>query len=69
MIPEYLQSTSAFLELAPCSRVMSLRDANQKMSKSDPLDSSRINLNDSPDLIADKIRRAKTDSITEVNYY
>lgn len=47
---------------------MSLRDANHKMSKSDPVDSSRINLNDSPDLIADKIRRAKTDSITEVNY-
>jgi tryptophanyl-tRNA synthetase len=40
---------------------MSLRDGNQKMSKSDPSDLSRINLTDSPEMIADKIKRAKTD--------
>ncbi|MBR0652431.1 tryptophan--tRNA ligase [Roseomonas terrae] len=43
------------------ARVMSLRDGTKKMSKSDPSDQSRINLNDSPDDIAQKIRRAKTD--------
>lgn len=43
------------------SRVMSLRDGSQKMSKSDPSEYSRINLNDGPDEIAKKIRRAKTD--------
>jgi tryptophanyl-tRNA synthetase len=44
------------------ARVMSLRDATKKMSKSDPSDQSRINLNDDADSIALKIRRAKTDS-------
>ncbi len=43
------------------TRVMSLRDGTKKMSKSDPSDQSRINMNDGPDAIADKIRRARTD--------
>ncbi len=42
-------------------RVRSLRDGEVKMSKSDPSDMSRINLADGPDLIALKIRKAKTD--------
>ncbi|HZC37140.1 MAG TPA: tryptophan--tRNA ligase, partial [Sphingomicrobium sp.] len=41
--------------------VMSLRDGMSKMSKTDPSDMSRINLNDSDDDIAQKIRKAKTD--------
>jgi tryptophanyl-tRNA synthetase len=45
----------------PVPRVMSLRDGTKKMSKSDPSDQSRINLNDDTDTIALKIRRAKTD--------
>jgi tryptophanyl-tRNA synthetase len=49
------------LILGPAARVMSLRDGTKKMSKSDPSDQSRINLNDEPDVIALKIRRAKTD--------
>ncbi len=44
------------------TRVMSLRDGTKKMSKSDPSDASRINLTDSADQIAAKIRKAKTDS-------
>src|SRR5580692_9256615 len=47
--------------LGPAARVMSLRDGTKKMSKSDPSDQSRINLNDDADTIAVKIRRAKTD--------
>ncbi|MEZ5687031.1 MAG: tryptophan--tRNA ligase [Paracoccaceae bacterium] len=43
------------------TRVMSLRDGTKKMSKSDPSDASRINLTDSPDAIAKKIRKAVTD--------
>jgi tryptophanyl-tRNA synthetase len=43
------------------TRVMSLRDGTKKMSKSDPSDQSRINLTDSADQIAQKIRKAKTD--------
>ncbi len=42
-------------------RIMSLRDGAAKMSKSDPSDASRINLVDSDDAIAQKLRRAKTD--------
>ncbi len=44
------------------ARVMSLRDGTKKMSKSDPSDQSRINLNDDADTIALKIKRAKTDA-------
>jgi tryptophanyl-tRNA synthetase len=43
------------------ARIMSLRDGNAKMSKSDPSDMSRVNLDDDDDSIALKIRKAKTD--------
>ncbi len=43
------------------ARIMSLRDGTAKMSKSDPSDMSRINLSDDPDLVAQKLRKAKTD--------
>jgi tryptophanyl-tRNA synthetase len=43
------------------ARIMSLRDGSAKMSKSDPSDMSRVNLNDDPDMIAQKVRKAKTD--------
>src|SRR5918994_3418178 len=43
------------------ARVMSLRDGTAKMSKSDPSDMSRVNLSDSDDVVAQKIRKAKTD--------
>ena len=46
----------------PATRVMSLRDGSKKMSKSDPSDYSRINLTDDPETIAQKVRKAKTDS-------
>ncbi len=47
---------------AEAARIMSLRDGTKKMSKSDPSEYSRINMTDGPDDIAQKIRRAKTDS-------
>jgi tryptophanyl-tRNA synthetase len=50
-----------FIGGGSAARVMSLRDGNAKMSKSDPSDMSRINLTDSNDEIAQKIRKAKTD--------
>jgi tryptophanyl-tRNA synthetase len=43
------------------TRVMSLRDGNAKMSKSDASDMSRITFTDDADAIANKIKRAKTD--------
>jgi tryptophanyl-tRNA synthetase len=45
----------------PATRVMSLRDGTKKMSKSEASDLSRINLTDDADVIAQKIRKAKTD--------
>lgn len=44
------------------ARVMSLQDGTAKMSKSAESDLSRINLLDPPDVIANKIKRAKTDA-------
>jgi len=46
----------------PAPRVMSLRNGSEKMSKSAPSDMTRINLTDDADLIAKKIRKAKSDS-------
>jgi len=46
----------------PATRVMSLRDGTKKMSKSDPSDMSRINMSDDADKIAQKFRKARTDS-------
>jgi len=49
------------LIFGPATRVMSLRDGTNKMSKSDASDYSRINMIDSADDIVLKIRKAKTD--------
>jgi tryptophanyl-tRNA synthetase len=56
----YFPLTEPLIE-GPAPRVMSLRDGTKKMSKSDPSDLSRINLLDDEDMIAKKIRKAKTD--------
>ena len=50
------------------ARIKSLRDGTKKMSKSDASDQSRINLGDDSDVIYQKIKRAKTDSIAEITY-
>lgn len=53
-LPEPLVSKAA-------PRIMSLRDANAKMSKSNPSEQSLVKLIDSDEAIADKFRKAKTD--------
>lgn len=50
------------------ARVMSLTDGTRKMSKSDPSEQSRINLLDSPDAIAKKIKRCKTDLVQGLEF-
>lgn len=50
------------------ARVMSLQDPTAKMSKSDPDESSRILILDDPDTIRKRLKRAVTDSETEVRY-
>ena len=54
--------------LPKTKRIMSLRDGKNKMSKSDPSDNSRINLLDTKDNIALKIKKATSDSIKEIYY-
>ena len=44
------------------SRIMSLKDGQKKMSKSESSDLSRINLTDNKDEIVNKIKKAKTDT-------
>ena len=50
-----------FIGGGAAARIMSLRDGQSKMSKSDPSEMSRVHLTDSDDLIAQKIRKARTD--------
>jgi tryptophanyl-tRNA synthetase len=50
-----------FIGGGAAARVMSLRDGQAKMSKSDPSEMSRVNLSDSDEAIAQKIRKARTD--------
>lgn len=59
-VPDFFPVVEPLI-LGEATRVMSLRDGNAKMSKSDPSDMSRINLTDDTDTIAKKIRKAKTD--------
>lgn len=50
------------------ARIMSLEDPTKKMSKSDPSPAGRIELHDSPSEIRKKIRRAVTDSGSEIRF-
>jgi tryptophanyl-tRNA synthetase len=50
------------------ARIMSLQDPLSKMSKSDPDPNSAIYLSDSDDQILKKIKKAVTDSGTEITY-
>lgn len=54
--------------LTPTKRVLSLRDPDQKMSKSNPDSTSRILLTDSDATIEKKIKRAVTDEEQSISY-
>ena len=58
--PGFFPLPEALVE-GPGARVMSLRDGQAKMSKSDPSDNSRVNLLDDKDAIDQKVRKARTD--------
>ena len=58
--PGFFPITEPLIQ-GPGARIMSLRDGQAKMSKSDPSEQSRINMLDDADAISQKIRRAKTD--------
>ncbi|WP_253299949.1 tryptophan--tRNA ligase [Wolbachia endosymbiont of Chironomus riparius] len=59
-LPEALISNTSL-------RIKSLRDGTKKMSKSDQSEYSRINFDDSNDSIRNKIKKAKTDSVSDFN--
>ena len=61
-VPDFLKTPEPLIQ-KQFSRIMSLKDGTKKMSKSDPSDLSRINLTDDKDLIVNKIKKAKTDSM------
>ncbi len=68
-----IPSRPVFLEPNPMivktgARVMSLVDGTSKMSKSDANDGSRINVLDPPNVIREKIKRCKTDSIVGLEW-
>jgi tryptophanyl-tRNA synthetase len=58
--PDYFPITEPVIA-GPATRVMSLKDASKKMSKSDPSEGARILLMDDADQISKKIKRATTD--------
>ena len=60
--PDFLKAPEPLIQ-KNFARIMSLKDGLKKMSKSDPSDLSRINLNDNKDLIINKIKKAKTDAL------
>lgn len=64
---DYFKLPNAMI-MKTAARIMSLKDGNKKMSKSDPSDLSRINLIDSADDILQKLKKAKTDSISKIYY-
>ena len=59
--PDFLKAPEPLIQKS-FSRIMSLKDGKNKMSKSDPSDLSRINLTDNKDQIVNKIKKAKTDN-------
>jgi tryptophanyl-tRNA synthetase len=61
-VPEFLRFPIPLIQ-KEFSRIMSLKDGKNKMSKSDPSDLSRINLRDGKDQISNKIKKAKTDTM------
>jgi len=50
------------------AKIMSLQDPESKMSKSDDNENGYILLNENPDKIMKKFKRAVTDSVGEINY-
>lgn len=50
------------------ARIMSLQDGTAKMSKSAESELSRIDMLDPPDVIAQKVKKCKTDSVRGMTY-
>ena len=64
-VPGFFPLPEGLIE-GPGARIMSLKDGSKKMSKSDPAETSRINLIDDTDTSAKKIKKAKTDTLGDM---
>ena len=64
-VPGFFPLPEPLIE-GPGARIMSLKDGTKKMSKSDPAETSRINLIDDADAITKKIKKAKTDTLGDM---
>jgi tryptophanyl-tRNA synthetase len=64
-VPGFFPEPQPLIE-GPGARIMSLKDGTKKMSKSDPAETSRINLIDDEATIAKKIKKAKTDTLGDM---
>ncbi|MBL1431124.1 MAG: tryptophan--tRNA ligase [Robiginitomaculum sp.] len=58
--PDFFPQPEPLIQ-GPGARIMSLKNGAVKMSKSDPSDLSRINMDDTPEQIAKKFKKARTD--------
>lgn len=67
-VPEQIISMYAALIEAESKRVLSLRNPDQKMSKSAPDANSRILITDTPEQIRAKIKKAVTDSEPHLSF-
>lgn len=70
-IPDAIYGTATIYKVTldtNAKRIMSLNDAKVKMSKSNPLEKSKINITDEADVILSKIRSAKTDAVAGISY-
>ena len=66
--PVFREPEAMIQKIEGTARVMSLTDGTNKMSKSDSNDNSRINVLDEPNIIRDKIKRAKTDAFVGLEW-
>lgn len=67
-VPEEWSKQLAFSHRLEGARIRSLRNPEKKMSKSVDDPSGTIQLSDTPEAAADKIKRAETDSVGVINW-
>jgi len=65
---DYFPKPQAVLPDNNTARLRSLRNPDKKMSKSDPDSKSKIYINDTPDMIREKVKKCVTDSTKEITY-
>lgn len=68
LVPAPIDKQQEFVGHSEPVRIRNLRQPKAKMSKSDDDPAGTINLSDSPDEVAEKIKAAPTDTVGVINY-